>query len=697
MNSSDVENDGAVSGESESRAFSPCSTVHFMSDIHGEHEKFEHIVRLGSGLIDRAVNKFLFVGEKDSRRRRDYLLQLIYYPDETLKSYESNSRSFRQLSEDGVDGAPALEIPLAVDEILAHVIFLCRHFNSELVFSVSKTHGSEAEATPRSVDSEATGSASAKLDRKREAIQRFFTDREALAFSRLLSEPDGVEEFCLRDKEVLDLGLISYSLKSILVAACHYLCFITAPKLCLVGDIYDRGPGAEHIVETLIDYPEVDVQWGNHDIIWMGASGGSAVCMATVLRICLRYGNLSTLVKGYGIDLSGLQDFAQRAYFTDECELFQPKYQDGQVDSSYSAREIAMMHKAITIIQFKLEGQVIQRRPEFNMANRLLLDKIDQREGRICIDGSFYILKDYAFPTLNQDAPYALSEEEGALVDQLVNQFLTSEKLHEHVQFLFSQGGMYLVDDAHLLFHACLPVDKQGEFVSMDLENESFSGKALYHRLEVLVRKGYFLGRHFALSSSQESASNEAAYRQNSTEKQQHQSNFLGQDIAWYLWNGPLSPLFGKDKMTTFERYFIAEKSSHKEPKNAYFELRDKPSFIDSILSEFNVPLAEGRIVNGHVPVIRRTGESAIKARGKLVVIDGGFSEEYQDVTEIGGFTLVSDRDGVFLKTHSIHTSKDRYFSVGAHCTRSEDTVEQIEVYDSVEKLSDGGISLGEF
>ncbi len=408
---------------------------------------------------------------------------------------------------------------------------------------------------------------------------------------------------------------------------CNLIQRLVIDRLHIIGDIFDRGPGADIIMDTLVNYHSVDIQWGNHDIIWMGAASGSEVCIANVVRICTRYANLDTIENGYGINILPLATFAMEFYKNDPCENFLPKF-DGE--SSYSLKEIKLiseMHKAIAIIQFKLEKKIISRHPEFNMDKRLFLDKINYKEGYINILDKSYKITDTNFPTIDPEDPYKLIPEEIELMEKLKFSFINSEKLNKHVRFLFSNGSLYLNFNSNLLYHGCIPLDKDGNFKKVKLHGKEYSGKALLDNLELIIRKG-FLHMH------------------NSSERQ------YAMDIMWYLWTGPLSPLFGKEKMATFERYFIKDKETHYEKKDPYYDFRDNEEICNKILIEFGLSPEESHIINGHVPVEKKNGESPIKANGKLMVIDGGFSRAYQCKTGIAGYTLIYNSFGLQLISH---------------------------------------------
>jgi fructose-1,6-bisphosphatase-3 len=378
-------------------------------------------------------------------------------------------------------------------------------------------------------------------------------------------------------------------------------------------------------MDTLMKYHSVDIQWGNHDIVWMGAACGHLPCIATVLRIAARYGSLDTLEEGYGINLIPLATFALETYQDVNCDTFAIKY-----NTDYDTKDLSLdmkIHKAIAIIQFKLEGQLILKHPEFEMNDRLLLDKIDYEKKTVRIGETDYAMSDVEFPTVDRKDPYRLTPEEEQVMARLQHAFLKCEKLQKHVRFLYSNGGLYKVHNSNLLYHGCVPVDEEGNFKSANVGGKNYKGRALYDILDNYARKGYY-------------AKNDC--------KEMYQA----QDIIWYIWAGPNSPVFGKDKMATFERYFIADKEAHKEVKNSYYSLLDREEVLNKILTEFGLDTERSHIINGHVPVELKKGETPIKCGGKLLIIDGGFSRAYQSKTGIAGYTLVANSHGMRLVAH---------------------------------------------
>ncbi|WP_234123914.1 fructose-1,6-bisphosphatase [Clostridium hydrogenum] len=556
----------------------PKGTEHFLSDIHGEYESFSHVLRNASGVIKRKIGDVF--GNSLRQEELKSLATLIYYPEQKLELLIKD--------EENVDDWYKIT--------LYRLIEICRHVSSK--YTRSKV---------------------------RKALPKDF----AYIIEELLHEkPNKVDKEEYYNEIIKTIIRIGRA-KEFIVAISKLIQRLVIDTLHIIGDIFDRGPRADIVMDTLMNYHSVDIQWGNHDILWMGAAAGSEVCIATALRICARYGNLSTLEDGYGINLLPLATFAMEVYGDDECLQFKPKIESDKVYSDKEINLIARMHKAISIIQFKLEGEVIDRRPYFCMKDRVVLDKINYEQGTINLNGKTYKLKDNKFPTINPKEPYKLIPEERELLEKIKSSFLNSEKLQKHVGFLFANGSMYLKYNSNLLYHGCIPLNEDGNFkkVKIGASRKEYTGKALLDRLEILVREGYF-------------------YKNNPKAK------LYGMDITWYLWNGPDSPLFGKDKMATFERYFIDEKELQIEKKDPYFDLEDHERICNMIFKEFGLNPKTSHIINGHVPVKIKKGESPIKANGKLLVIDGGFSRAYQAQTGIAGYTLIYNSYGLSLVSH---------------------------------------------
>jgi fructose-1,6-bisphosphatase-3 len=555
----------------------PKGTEHFMSDIHGEYESFNHVLRNGSGNIKRKINEVY--GDILSEKEIKTLSTLIYYPEqklEIIQKEESNMDEWYRIT-------------------IYRLVVVCR----KAAFKYTRM-------------------------KVRKALPKEF----AYIIEELMhkSPEEDKEEYY---SEIINTIIRIGRANEFIIAMSKLIQRLVIDRLHIVGDIFDRGPGADIVMETIMNYHTVDIQWGNHDALWMGAASGSEACIATVIRICARYANLDTIEDGYGINMLPLATFALDFYGNDDCEQFTPKVESDIVYSDKDLKLIAKMHKAISIIQFKLEGEIIKRRPHFRMEDRLLLDKINYEEGTINLNGKIYKLNDKNFPTVDPKNPYSLCTEEKELIEKLKSSFLNSEKLQKHIRFLLTNGSMYLKFNSNLLYHGCIPVNEDGTFkkVQIGSSGKAYSGKAFFDRLEILVREGYF--------------------HKNNPEAKEY-----GMDITWYLWTGADSPLFGKDKMTTFERYFIDDKETHKEKKSYYFKLEDNEEMCRRIFQEFGLNTECSHIINGHVPVKSKSGESPIKANGKLIVIDGGFSRAYQSTTGIAGYTLIYNSYGLLLVSH---------------------------------------------
>lgn len=554
----------------------PKGTEHFLTDIHGEYEPFVHVLKNASGVIKRKINDVFGNSLRSSEKKS--LATLIYYPEQKLEivlKEEENIDDWYRIT-------------------LYRLIAICRHVSSK--YTRSKV---------------------------RKALPTDFS----YIIEELLHEQPGREDKEEYYEEIIQTIISIDRAREFIIAISKLIQRLVIDRLHIIGDIYDRGPGAHIILDTLINYHSVDIQWGNHDILWMGAASGSEVCIANVIRICARYANLDTLEDGYGINMLPLATFALECYKKDPCNNFKPKF-DSENEYSVTEQElIARMHKAIAIIQFKLEGEVIKRRPDFNMDNRLLLNKINYDDGTIELDGKVYKLNDTSFPTIDKKNPYKLTKEEKELIEKLKSSFVNSEKLQRHIRFLFTAGSIYLKYNSNLMFHGCIPLNEDGTFREVIVKGKKFKGKGLLDEAEKVCREGYF-------------------YENNKEAK------LYGMDYMWYQWTGPNSSLFGKDRMTTFERYFIDDKNTHKEAKNTYYKLRDDENMCNNVLKEFGLDVESSHIINGHIPVERKKGESPIKANGKLLVIDGGFSKAYQGKTGMAGYTLIYNSFGLQLISH---------------------------------------------
>jgi len=559
----------------------PKGTEHFLTDIHGEYEQFLHILKNGSGSVKRKIDEEF--GNTISQKDKRSLATLIYYPEEKMElilKQEENLDDWYKIT-------------------LHRLIQMCKRVTSKYT---------------------------------RSKVKKALPEDFAYIIEELIQEKEEVHDKDAYYNQIILAIIRTGRAKECIIAFCYLIQRLVVDHLHIVGDIFDRGPGAHIIMDTLMNYHSVDIQWGNHDIEWMGAAAGNLACMANVIRISARYGNLDTLEEGYGINLIPLATFAMNAYANDPCSCFDIHYNK----DIYNIRDLELdrkMHKAISIIQFKLEGQLIKRRPEFGMESRLLLDKINYEKGTIQIDGKEYILEDCNFPTINPTDPYRLTEEEEAVVERLKTAFLQCEKLQKHVRFLFSKGSLYLTYNSNLLYHGCIPLCKDGTFRKVKIKGKEYSGKGLYDILESWARKGY--------------------YREEGPEKE------FGKDIMWYIWSNENSPVYGKTKMATFERYFIKDKEVQSEKKNYYYQLIEQEEVVDRILEEFGLDTQNSHIINGHMPVELKKGETPVKCKGKVLIIDGGLSKAYQSKTGIAGYTLIYNSYGLRLVSHEPFESKE--------------------------------------
>jgi fructose-1,6-bisphosphatase-3 len=565
----------------------PKGTEHFLSDVHGEHEAFNHVIRNGAGAIWRQIEEMF--GNTLSKSERRNLATLIYYPELKiplmLQSVEDKEEWFR------------LKI--------VRLVKFCRNLTAKY---------------------------------RRSTVRSYLPSHLAETIEELIYDQDGSEFKSVYYQNQIDTIVATGSAPTFIITIAALIRRLAVERLHVIGDIYDRGPGAHIIMDLLMDYHDVDIQWGNHDILWMGAAAGSEACIANVIRTSLRYGNLETMENGYGISLIPLASFALETYKNDPCKRFIPKVSPEDNFTEQEVRLMAQMQKAMAVMQFKLESQIIKRRPHYKMDDRLLLDKVDYERGVVNIDGTEYPMLDTLFPTIDPKHPDVLTEEEQAVMEKLKLSFVNSQKLQEHTRFLFSNGSTYLIHDGNLLYHGCIAMNDDGEFRAFNVDGKSFAGKSFLDRVDRLARQGYF-------------ATDNPAVKQ------------YGMDAMWFMWCAPQSPLFGKEKMATFERYFLAEKATHAEKRNPYYTLRDNEETARKILAEFGLDPNRGCIINGHVPVKVTKGERPIKANGKLIVIDGGFSRAYQKETGIAGYTLISNSRGLLLAAHQPFESTQKAVS----------------------------------
>lgn len=577
----------------------PKSTEHFLTDIHGEHEAFNHVMQNASGSIRRKVMDEL--GATVSQEDLEELVTLIYYPNEKMDLIK------REKKADYLANWYELTI--------YRLVVVCRAAASKY------TRSKVRKALPADF-------AYIMEELLQEDEQRFNKKDYYMQIIKSLVKYGRAELFVIRISEVIKR--------------------LTIDHLHIIGDVFDRGAGPDVVMDTLMNIHSLDIQWGNHDILWMGAAAGNAACIANAVRIALRYGNMDVLENGYGINLLPLATFANRTYAGDPCERFQPKMSADEIEAEGDYKLMTRMHKAITIIQFKLEEALIDRHPDYDMADRQILRKMAKDHKTVTLDGVEYALNDHNFPTLKGDKPWELTEEEQVVVEKLAYSFCHSEKLQKHIRFMYAKGSMYLVYNNNLLFHACVLLNEDGSFLEKTYDGKVYSGKALMDRFDQMARAAFFgtRGKHYS-------------------------------DFLWFLWCNKDSPLFGKDKMATFERYFIDDKKSHKEVYQHFYHLIDADLTIaDKILTEFGVDPAEGHIINGHVPVKACSGESPIRAGGKQLVIDGGFSRAYQKTTGIAGYTLTYNSYGLTLISHNPFESVEKAIVEGIDIKSFQQVIE---------------------
>ena len=584
----------------------PKGTEHFMSDIHGEHEAFLHILNSSSGEVREKLKECF--GDAMSADERRNLATLIYYPSAKLAMVAGEVENMdawyhvtiRQL----VEFCFSVTVKHTRAKVRSYIPAGYEHLIDELI-SLCKEQGTLKEQYDTIIAS------------------------------------------------VIRLGQANDLIKAI----CEVIKALTCDHLHIVGDIFDRGPRADIVMDSLMACHSVDIQWGNHDVLWMGAASGSRTLVATVLSNSIRYNNLDVIETGYGISLRPLSVFANEVYKNCDTHCFKVKLTGDDADQ-YSEKDkllSARMYKAITMILFKLEGQKALRRPEFNMADRLLLDKINYQEKTITIGDSVYPMEDCDFPTVDPANPYELTAEESHVIDQLTDSFRHSEKLQRHVRFLYSKGSMYKVHNGNLLFHGCVPMTADGKLMSFTIGGKERSGKEFLDYADRTARKAYY-------------------------DKRGTPEREFGMDFLWWLWAGRNSPIFGRDRMTTFERRFIKDESIWTEPKNPYYAFYQDPDVCDMLLKEFGLEGDHCHIVNGHVPVKVKKGESPVKGGGKLLVIDGGFSRAYQPTSGIAGYTLI------FNSRHFRMVSHQPFAGRKEALKRNRDIDNDSVVFETLEK-----------
>ena len=585
----------------------PKGTEHIVSDLHGESGAFVHIIKNASGVVRRKVDDIYGLTLSETEKRA--LCALIYYPEERI---ELVRRSVEDPPKPSLKGREP-------DEGMG-------------TFTM-------AEWYRRRLHQVVLVARAVTIKYSRSKVRKMLPKDYAYVIDELLHESSIEHDRTNYYNAIIDAIVEVGCAEQLIIAISYLIHSLTIDTLHIVGDIFDRGPGASQIMDTLSWVRDYDIQWGNHDIEWMGAMAGNLALIATVLRVSIRYANIETLEEGYGINLLPLANFAMETYGNDPCTVFQTKDFENNPRLTRSAQLMAKMHKAMAIIQFKLEGQTILRHPEWEMDDRLLLDKIDLAAGTLRIQGTTYPLTDRNLPTLNAKDPYALSAEEEELMAQLARSFRKSEKMQRDLKRLYQHGSLFLVRNGFLLYHAAIPLNADGSFTTVDVCGEQVRGRALMERIDEVVRTAYY-------GTGKEKAD--------------------ALDYMLYLWQGAHSPLYNKDKMTTFERYFIDDEALWKEQKGAYYELANRRDICEQILREFGLDPETGRIINGHIPVRTIKGETPIRAEGKRFVIDGGFSKPYQEKTGIAGYTLIYNSHGIQLVEHESFESREQAILSGS-------------------------------
>ena len=598
----------------------PKPTEHFLADLHGENEAFQHVLRNASGNIKRKVNE-LFGTTLREQEKKD-LCTLIYYPEQKLDLVKKTDRNISDYYQ----------------TTLNQLVAVCRRVSSKYT---------------------------------RSKVRKSLPPEYAYIIEELMHESTDDHNKQAYVNVIIQTIIGTTRADNFIIALCYLIQRLAIDQLHVLGDIYDRGPGAHLIMDVLESYHNWDLQWGNHDILWMGAAAGNPACVASVLRISLRYANLATIEDGYAINLVPLTTFSIDTYGNDECAVFKPKIETNDKRlTEKKCKLIAQMHKAISIIQFKLEGQLYNKHPEWKMDDRKLLDKIDFEKGIVTVDGNTYEMLDMNFPTIDPKHPFELTKEEKEVIDRLCHSFLISDRLQRHINVQLTHGSMYGIYNSNLLYHASVPLNEDGSLHEVSVAGHHVKGVALLERVEQMIRSAYDVG----------------------SESEERQ---VGIDYFWYLWCGPESPLFDKSKMSTFERYFIADKSTHVEDKGWYYKLRDSAAICDYIMDEFGVKGEHRHIINGHVPVKVGKGEKPIKADGRLMVIDGGFAKAYHNTTGIAGYTLVYHSRGFQLVQHAPFTSTEEAILNGTDIQTTTQIVEMMGHREMVAD-SDKGVELSE-
>lgn len=554
----------------------PKGTEYFFSDLHGEYEAFIHLLKSSSGIIREKIREtFGYIIPEEEQMA---LANLIYYPDRMINKMTlegKNTEDWQKVT-------------------IYRLVRICKEVSSKYT---------------------------------RSKVRKKMPQEFAYAIDELLHVDYNDENKKIYYSEIIQTILDVQIADKFIIALCELIQNLTIDNLHIIGDIFDRGPRADIIMNELMHFHDVDIQWGNHDISWMGAATGNLASICVVLRIAISYNSFDVLEDGYGINLRPLSMFAANVYRDDPCLRFQPKILDENIYDAVDPGLAAKMHKALAVMQFKIEGQIIRRHPDYQMEERMLLSHVDFEKGTVNISGKEYPMLDMNFPTVDPKDPLKLTEQEEELLHTLALSFKHSELLHRHIKFLYSHGALYKCCNSNLLYHGCIPMKKDGSFEEMVIDGVSYSGKALMDLIDQRIQKAYFLP---------DSDPDKAKCR----------------DFMWYLWCGAKSPVFGKDRMTTFEHYFVEDKATHKENMNPYYRLSQEEEYCDKILKEFGLPVKGSHIINGHVPVKIKDGETPVKAGGKLYVIDGGLSKAYQSKTGIAGYTLIYNSHHLALAEH---------------------------------------------
>ncbi|MCK0470529.1 fructose-1,6-bisphosphatase [Halalkalibacter sp. APA_J-10(15)] len=567
----------------------PKGTEHFVSDLHGEYHAFQHVLRNGSGKVKEKIMDIF----KDSLTQQeiDDFATLVYYPEDKLKLMKNKFSS-------------KVELHRWYKQVICDMITLIPYASSKYT---------------------------------RSKLRKALPEQFVYVIEELLYKSDKYSNKKSYYKQILEQIITLGQSEKLIAGLAYTIQQLIVDHLHVVGDIYDRGPDPDKIMDTLINYHSLDIQWGNHDVLWLGAFAGSKVCLANIIRICARYDNLDIIEDVYGINLRPLMTLADKYY--DDNPAFRPKQHADKPLSEDESLQITKIHQAIAIIQFKLESPIINRRPFFNMSERLLLEMVDYERNEVTVYGKTYSLENTCFSTIDRNNPTVLLDEEEEVINKLLLSVQHSEKLARHMKFLMKKGSLYLRYNGNLLIHGCMPINEDGQMEQMEIDGQVYKGRALLDQFETYLRYAF-------------------AHRD--------QTDDLATDMVWYLWTGEYSSLFGKRAMTTFERYFIKDKAAQKEPKNPYYYLRENEEVCRTILAEFDLDPEQGHIINGHTPVKEINGENPIKANGKMIVIDGGFSKAYQSTTGIAGYTLLYNSFGMQLVAHQQFNSKEDVIHNGA-------------------------------